>query len=402
MARKREILVLPTLNDCGGDLTKEWYVEYAVRNPYTDEMKRFRHYKGFKKLKTAEERYALGEQIVTDLKERIRTGDIPFMEKKRSYQDELIYAAAAKRWGAERESMICIRTHLSEFLEVKKTEVIAHSFQTYRSKLRIFNEWCELEGLDRKHISFVSQQHICDFLRHLVEVNHISRRTVDKYKQILHGFFDYIIKVKQIVLENPVHNIPRMGEVRDEAPHPIPSRERKMLIAYMRKHDPQLMLVCLMEYYCAIRPNELRLLKIRDIDMEHQFIRVPKDISKNRMTESVNIPRQLLKLLQEMELEQYSQDYYLLSQGGNPGPTSLGKNSLRFRFDRIRNQLGISPVYKLYSFKHTGGVELVNAGVDTWELQRHFRHKSIDTTERYIRRNFAVQAKNLKDEFPDI
>lgn len=402
MARKKEILVLPTLNDCGGDLTKEWYVEYACRNPHTDEMKRFRHYKGFKKLKTAKERYALAEEIIAGLKERIRTGDIPFMEKKRSYQDELIYASAAKRWGAEREDTVTLRTHLSEFLEAKRPEVIPHSFQTYRSKLRIFNEWCEREGIDRKHISFITREHICDFLRHMVETTHISRHTVNKYKQILHSFFAYIIKVKEIILENPVNNIPRMGEVKDEAPRPIPNRERKVLIGYMREHDPQLMLVCLMEYYCAIRPNELRQLRIRDIDIEKQTIRVPKDISKNRMTESVNIPRQLQKILLEMELEQYRPEDYLFSLGGNPGATMLGKNSLRYRFDRIRNRLGISPVYKLYSFKHTGGVELVNAGVDTWELQRHFRHKSIDTTERYIRRNFAVQSKKLKDEFPDI
>lgn len=401
MARRKNF-VLPALYDCGGDLEKEWFVEYSCRDPQTGEMKRFRHYKGFKKLKTAKERYKHAKKIIAELTERFRVGDVPFANRKWSYRDELVYAAAAKRWGREREEVISLRTHLSEFLKMKQTEVIPHSFQTYRSKLRIFNEWCEQTGLDKKHISVFEHGHICDFLHYMVETNGTSRRTVDKYKQILHGFFDYIIKAKEVPMTNPVHDIPRMGEVRDEAPHPIPSRERKMLMAHMRKHDPQLMLVCLLEYYCAIRPNELRQLRIRDIDLEHRFIRVPKDISKNRQTESVNIPRQMADIFREMELEQYDGEYFLFSHGGNPGPTMLGKNCLRFRFDRIRNKLGISPVYKLYSFKHTGGVELMNAGIDTWELQRHFRHKSIDTTEKYVRRNFAVQSQKLREEFPDI
>lgn len=80
----------------------------------------------------------------------------------------------------------------------------------------------------------------------------------------------------------------------------------------------------------------------------------------------------------------------------------LGKNNFRFRFDKIRDRLNVSNQYKLYSFKHTGGVKLVNEGIDTWELQRHFRHKSIDTTERYIRRNFAVKSDKIRNDFPDI
>jgi integrase len=32
MARRRKEVVMPHLNDCGGDLTKKWYVEYSIRD----------------------------------------------------------------------------------------------------------------------------------------------------------------------------------------------------------------------------------------------------------------------------------------------------------------------------------------------------------------------------------
>lgn len=383
-------------------MTKTWFVEYACRDPRTDELKRFREYTGFSKLKTAEERYALAERIVKEIGEKLLKGWTPFEAKKVTYQDELITQMFAKRWGRERESMPTIRTYLSEFLESKKTTVIHHSYQTYRSKLRIFSEWADQQDLGRVHISCIKREHICDFMRFLVENNGVSRRTIKKYTQILHGFFDYMMKAREIMTDNPVHDIPNMGRMTDEAPRPIPDKDRNILTAYMKKHDPQLWLFCQMEYYCAIRPNELRQLRIGDMDFEQRVIRVPCTISKNRLTEFVNMPVQLYNGLIAAGIEKLNKEWYLFSSDGQPGAKMLGKNNFRFRFDRIRNRLGLSADYKLYSYKHTGGVELVNAGIDTWELQRHFRHKSIDTTEKYVRKNFAVNSDKIKNHFPDM
>lgn len=50
MAKQKSIVILPQLKDCGGDLSKTWFVEYSCRNPQTEEMKRFRVYNGFAKL----------------------------------------------------------------------------------------------------------------------------------------------------------------------------------------------------------------------------------------------------------------------------------------------------------------------------------------------------------------
>lgn len=65
------------------------------------------------------------------------SGWTPFKEEMLTYQDALILQVQADRWGRERESLPTIRIYLSEFLDAKKATVIAHSYQTYRSKLRI-------------------------------------------------------------------------------------------------------------------------------------------------------------------------------------------------------------------------------------------------------------------------
>ena len=169
----------------------------------------------------------------------------------------------------------------------------------------------------------------------------------------------------------------------------------------MREHDPQLLLLCQLEYYCAIRPKECLYLQIRDINLETASITIRQDISKNGLTETVNMPRQLYEALDDLlKIGNYPEDWYLFSRDGQPGKYKLGKNTFRYRFDRIRDKLGLSKRYKLYSFKHTGGVKLVNAGVNTWEIQKHFRHKSITTTERYLQKRFGVKSSLIQEDFP--
>lgn len=402
MGRKRLLVILPKLKDCGGDLRKKWYVEYSLRDPQSGEMKRFRYYEGFTELTTDKARRDYAEKLISEIKNKLENGEDPFSERKITYQDELIYQTTAARWGNNRESSVNIRSYISEFLQLKKAELAHSSYQTYCSKLRIFCEWMEVSGLAEKNVRVLLEDHIHKFFYYISDGSHVSRRTILKYKQLLHTFFDFLLRNKRAIAVNPVTNIPNLGEKRDEAASPIPDKTRKVLIDYMKEHDPQLLLVCQLEYYCAIRPKECLYLQIRDINLDSATITVRQDISKNGLTESVNIPRQLYDSLSLLLIENYPEDWYLFSRDGFPGKYKLGKNTFRYRFDRIRDKLGLSKRYKLYSFKHTGGVKLVNAGVNTWEIQKHFRHKSIATTEKYLQKRFGVKSTLIKEDFPDM
>lgn len=181
-------IVLPHLVDNGGDLSKDWFVEYSVRDPYTGNMKRFREYSGFKKLKSAEERYELANTIIAKLRTKMEEGWSPFGREKVTYEDALLVQKYAERWGREKESVVTIRTHLSEFLLRKKNSVTEKSYQTYRSKLRIFCEWTEQCRLDAVHVGVISEEHVCEFLRCIAEDGNLSRLTIQKYAQILHAF----------------------------------------------------------------------------------------------------------------------------------------------------------------------------------------------------------------------
>lgn len=76
MARKRSLVILPKLKNCGGDLSKKWYVEYSCRDPQTNEMKRFRHYDGFAELDTVQKREDHAKKIISEIKLKLEKGTI--------------------------------------------------------------------------------------------------------------------------------------------------------------------------------------------------------------------------------------------------------------------------------------------------------------------------------------
>jgi integrase len=402
MTRKKKLLILPKLNDHGGDLNKSWYVEYSVRDPRTGEMHRERVKEGFSKITTKAARYAHAEQLMADIREKIASGNLPFLPQKETYHDELLYAQTARRWGAERTDVRSIHYYLSEFIAMKKKSIREHSVSRYASYLRVFGEWAGRNDLEKKHISFVTRDDILRFITFIADEQHASEGTVKKYERMLHMLFAWLCKIR-VVDRNPVEDIPRMGAEVDNAAVPIPDHDREVLRLYMQEKDPQLWLVCLMEYYCAIRPGEIRELRVGDVSLESGTIRVPGNVSKNRRSETIDIPEQLLKVLQEeWELAKYPPEWYIFSRDGMPGTQMVGRGRFRTRFLKIIKELGMPTRYRLYSFKHTGAVKLVDAGVGIWELQQHFRHTSITTTEQYIRKRIGQRSEMIRKHFPDI
>ena len=77
-------------------------------------------------------------------------------------------------------------------------------------------------------------------------------------------------------------------------------------------------------------------------------------------------------------------------------------NIMTSRFVKIREDLGLSKMYKLYSWKHTGNIAAERAGISMRELQEQNGHTTIATTEIYFRKLKANQNPNLVKKFGEI
>jgi hypothetical protein len=104
--KRKKIVILPKLNDAGGDLSKKWFIYYSVRDPRTDKMKRFREHSGLSQADETERRRCAGQQI-RELTEKLKRGWSPFLDDKEAiYEDQLQYKTVAEIMESKKLQML--------------------------------------------------------------------------------------------------------------------------------------------------------------------------------------------------------------------------------------------------------------------------------------------------------
>ena len=150
-----------------------------------------------------------------------------------------------------------------------------------------------------------------------------------------------------------------------------------------------------MLFYCFIRPNsELRLLRVGDILLDEWKVLIRADVSKNKKQEYVTIPKAFRPALSDLKRRNPGE---MLFPGKHDCTKPMGCNTMYERHRKILKQLGFSSDYKLYSWKHTGAVMAVKAGIPVKELQIQLRHHSLEMVDRYLRQMGVWDLVNLEE-----
>lgn len=391
MPRNQIIVKFPTLNDKRGDLSKKWYVEYFYRIPGNDVPRKRRISEGLC-TGTAAERYANAKRIIATVTKMLKDPQLLTMrpdDVTRVLTDDTVIRPEADRYAQyKHEHSAAYLT--ARYLDYIRPAVAQKTYETYKSKFKYYCEWL---ADHQKPCIGLEHEDVLQLFRWLADERRLTKRSILKYKQILHTFYEWLIQSGTVYV-NPIHDIPNYGKIVDHAPVPVGENERKVLKSVISSHDPYLWLACEIQYYCAIRPGtELRLLQVRDIDLEHRQITIPAEHAKNRCKDVVPINEQVAEQIRRLGIMSYAPEMYVFGTYNVPSAKPMGKNTLRNRFNKYRDDLGISKRIKFYSWKHTGAISMVENGASVWQVQAHMRHASITTTEDYIRQR-ASQSRS--------
>lgn len=175
---------------------------------------------------------------------------------------------------------------------------------------------------------------------------------------------------------------------------------RLQLKKYLSVHDPQLWLFCQFQYYCFIRPGELRQLRVGDILWDTMEIRIPGTVAKNRQSQNAVIPDCFAPIVEQHFLEA-DPDVYLFASKSNPREP-VGVNAMGARHRKALTALKFPDGFVLYSWKHTGAVMAIRAGVGVKELMLLMRHSSLQETDRYLARLGIKDIPNFRHRMPAI
>ncbi|MCB0706358.1 MAG: site-specific integrase [Saprospiraceae bacterium] len=333
------------LYEAKGDLSKKWFVSHYL------EGKRKRVYGNINQGKTVEERRALAQIIIDDLNEV--PPDITTIKEK-------CFNNLHARHGRWR----------------KKT------YQSYKSKLVNFWRWIG----EREPTPELCKQ----FFNELGNTKHPT--THNDYLVMLRRLF------KPIGQESLFDGITRIKSKYTPARY-FQEHQIKRIKNYVIERDPDLWFFIQFIYYCFIRPGELRLLRVGDIHFEERRILLRSEVSKNRMEQYVAIPAPFLPAI--IHLKRLSPNQ-LIFPSSTDQTKPCGVNTYSGRHRKVLRALDFGSQYKLYSWKHTGAVMAVKAGIGVKALQLQLRHHSLDQVNEYLRQLGVGDLEQLEKKFPEI
>lgn len=345
-----------------GDIKKEWFVYYAVRNPETDKMHYFKKRGKINYIKNVRQRTRMGKWLVNLVNEMLSQGELsPF----------------------NNHSHVTLIEQLQKEVDLKKNFLRPRTCQSYEYARKMLTAWMKekgFEGLDPKEFTKAHAQMFCDYL---TLVKKYSGKTFNVMKSFVSVLFNSMAD-KDIITDNPFR---RIKSQRQEIGKNIAFSEiqRQKLIAHLKDHSPRLFLVTQFIYFCYIRPMELMRLQVRNVDLKHRKIVIYPEQSKTHRQEQVEIPDAFFPLVKSMNLEKCDENDFLFSRKLFPGNKQLSRNQITQMHLKVLRQLKFSAGVTLYSWKACGVINAYKAGIDIYSIMRQCRHTSINHTMVYMK-----------------
>ena len=352
----------------------DWLIVYYAKDPQTDKLVRFRN--RVPKMSNKKERLRFAQKMIDTLNEQLYSGWSPYMGNLTEVKTiDYCFDYYLKTLSKE----------LSDGVKRKST------CDNYKHFITAFTEYLSIYQKNAKFISDISTL-ICDhFLDRIYIEKEKSARTYNFYLMCMRTFFNFCLS-KGFINENPVKNT-KSKTIKEKTRVVLNQKEKKQL-QLLREDNFHFYVFCMTTYYCFIRPNELKKLKVEHVNIEKSYITIPSSLSKNRKTENVTIPNIFIEELTE-HIGKASKDLFLFGKKFAPGKQAVA--NLFYYWENVRKKYHFRKEVQFYSLKDTGITDMLNAGVPAIKVRDQARHSDLKITEIYTARNNSADetVKNI-------
>ena len=157
-----------------------------------------------------------------------------------------------------------------------------------------------------------------------------------------------------------------------------PISDVKLLLDEIRDYNSNLSLCCLLTYGCLLRPHrEIRELTWGDFTSDLSYIKLSGERNKSGRNRIVPVP----SYIKEKLLRGESSNNIFTSSTKPPNPDYF--KTLWSRFKRISKL--IEQDQTLYSFRHSGAIDIFKRTGSITKLQKAMGHSSINVSLNYLR-----------------
>jgi integrase len=153
----------------------------------------------------------------------------------------------------------------------------------------------------------------------------------------------------------------------------------------------------MMCYYCLLRRTELTKLRVLNISLINSTIWIDGADSKNRKSNAITIPNELIPFLTEHLKNAKATDYLFSNNNFAAGSAKIHPDRITKSWAKMRTELEINKNVDWYSLKDSGITDLLRAGVPLISVRDQARHHSSAQTDTYTPMDLKIADKQIKD-----
>lgn len=277
-----------------------------------------------------------------------------------------------------------------DFLIVEKG-LSDNSITSYSADLSDFLNFVETQKIDA--ITAVDTTAVLAWLIHLNQKG-LSAKSRARHLITVRGFFRYLINEKQVAT-NPVKDvdIPKTGL---SLPKIMSVQEVEALLDAVNTANPRgLRNLAMMEimYGAGLRVSELIFLKLSDVNLDANLVRVMGKGAKERLvpigSQARDATRDWLDHGRPLMLKHIASEYLFVARAGNP----MTRQAFWKIIKTCARLAGISRNVTPHTLRHSFATHLLEGGADLRSVQTMLGHSDIATTQIYthITRDYLIR-----------
>lgn len=344
-------------------------IEMYAFHPVKNRMERWRM--KLTHIQPASERKRYARELVKRFNAQLLKGWNPFIAK--DFKELATMEDAYRRYSDYLDRMLAGAYYRKE------------TYAGYKSGIKVLRDY----SLRQAPITYLYQfdrTYCVDFLDWIFITKNRTAQTRNNYLTYLRHFSGFLVE-KGLLKSKPTADIKNISKrLYAKQRKVMPLTLVTQISEWLREHDPRFLFVCNLVYYCFIRPVEITRLKVGDFALKEGVVTIPADASKNKYTQSVTVPRKVMRLGIELGIfSAPSTDYVVSAKGLAPGPVQIDPKLFRDHWARVRYTLKFDSCYQFYSLKDTGITALLDQNVVPIDVRDQARHSSLEITNLYTR-----------------
>lgn len=280
-----------------------------------------------------------------------------------------------------------------DYLKIDK-KYSKNTLLSYMNDINKFNEY-----IKNKDFKKIEKKDVISYLDNERKKG-MKDRTLSHNLIVIKNFYKYLYRIGEIK-ESPIQTI-ELPKLKKALPHVLSVEEvDKILdIELNDKYDYRNKAMLELMYSSGLRISELVNLKIQDIDLSENIVRVCGKGSKERIIPIGDYATNYLKIyINEYRrgfIKKQVNDYLFLNSRGN----NISRQALFKLIKQIIRDKNIKKDVSPHTLRHSFATHMLENGADLRSIQELLGHSDISTTQIYTHVSNRVLKENYEESHP--